>query len=372
MPDLTPTVQSLIDELIASGEETGLQVVAYHHGRIVVDAWGGIADPTSARLVGPDTLFTAFSATKAVTATVIHLLADAGLLDYEAPVAHYWPEFGARGKEGITLRHVLTHTAGVPQMPRGATPESMIDWAGMVAAIADLEPLWAPGARTGYHGLTFGWILGEVAQRVTGRPFAELVAARVADPAGIRDLYLGVPSADLGRVATLTAGPISRRPISPDALLLKAIPISVSPSPRVYNRPDVRQAALPGGGGIMSARALARMYASLVGEVDGRRLMRPERLAVATTLQVDGHDEVLDEPIRKAMGYFLGSETAPMGPEPYLFGHPGAGGSLGYGDPQHGFAFALTKNRLVWDRPLHETAAYRLSRLIRRELGIAE
>lgn len=372
MPDPSIAVSTLLEELISTGAETGLQVAAYHHGELVVDACAGVMDPTTRRPVGPETLFTAFSATKGITATVIHLLADEGRLAYEAPVATYWPGFARHGKDRITLRHVLTHTAGVPQMPRGVTPETMIDWEGMITAIAELEPLWEPGARRGYHGLTFGWILAEVAQRVTGMPFADLVRTRIAEPLGLDDLFLGVPEGALERVATLVSGPISRKPISPDALLLRAIPISVSPSPRVYNRPDVRQAVLPGGGGIMTARSLATMYAGLVGEVRGVRLMIPERLAIAATLQVEGHDEVLDEPIRKGLGYFLGAETSPMGPEPYLFGHPGAGGSLGFGDPRHGFAFALTKNRLVWDRPVHETSAYRLARLIREELGIAE
>lgn len=370
MPDLTASLQSLLDELTASGAETGLQVAAYYRGELVADAWSGLADPASGRPVEGDTLFTAFSATKGVTATVIHLLADAGLLDYDVPVAAYWPEFAAKGKERITLRHVLTHTAGVPHMPRGVTPETMIDWEGMVGAIAELEPLWAPGTQTGYHGLTFGWILGEVARRATGEPFAALVRRLIEVPLGLTDLYLGVPDNELDRVATLTSGPISRKPISPDALLLKAIPISVSPQPRVYNRPDVRMAVLPGGGGIMTARSLAKMYASLVSDLEGRRLMRPERLALATTLQTDRHDLVLDEPIRKGLGYFLGAQTSPMGPEPYVFGHPGAGGSLGFGDPRHGFAFALTKNRLVWDQPVHQTAAYRIGRHLREALGL--
>jgi len=370
MPDLQQAVQHLLDDLVASGEEAGLQVAAYYQGRLVVDAWAGMALP--AQPVTAETLFTAFSATKGVTATVIHALAEEGLLDYDTPVAHYWPEFAANGKDRITLRHVLTHTAGVPQMPSGVTPERMIDWRWMVEAIATLAPLWEAGTRTGYHGLTYGWILGEVAQRVTRQAFSDLVESRIKAPLGIQDLYLGIPASEESRMATLQSGPISRKPISPDALLLRAIPIAVSPSPKVYNRPEVREAVLPGGGGIMTARALARMYAGLVGTVDGVRLLSPERVAIASTLQLELHDEVLDEPIPKGLGYFLGSEHSPMGTSRSRFGHPGAGGSLGFADSQHGFAFALTKNRLVWDRPAHETAAYKVSHLIRQELGIGD
>ncbi|HEY9854624.1 MAG TPA: serine hydrolase domain-containing protein [Stenomitos sp.] len=370
MTKLQPTVQLLLDDLVASGAEVGLQVAAYYQGELVVDAWAGMADAT--RPVTADTLFTAFSATKGVTATVIHALAEDGLLDYDTAVAHYWPAFAANGKERITLRHVLTHTAGVPQMPSGTTPERMIDWPWMVEAIAQLSPLWEPGTRTGYHGLTYGWILGEVAQRASGQSFQELVQARIKGPLGITDLYLGIPASEEGRMAPLQSGPISRKPISPEALLLKAIPIAVSPSPKVYNRPEVREAVLPGGGGIMTARALAKMYASLVSTVDGCRLLSPERVATATTRQVEAHDEVLDEPIPKGLGYFLGSPHSPMGTSPTLFGHPGAGGSLGFADARHGFAFALTKNRLVWDRPAHETAAYQVSQLIRQGLGIGD
>lgn len=372
MPELTHAVQNLLDDLVASGAETGLQVAAYHRGKRVVDAWAGTADPACGRPVTGETLFTAFSATKGVTATVIHALAEEGRLAYDDPVAAYWPAFAAHGKGGITLRHVLTHTAGVPQMPAGVTPERMVDWEGMVAPIAALAPLWEPGLRTGYHGLTFGWILGEVAQRVTGEPFAEIVRTRIQQPAGIPDLYLGLPDSEAGRMATLTSGPISRRPIAPDALLLKALPIAVSPQPKVYNRADVRGAVLPGGGGIMTARALARMYAALVGPLDGCRLLSPARVELATELQVEARDEVLDEPIRKGLGYFLGSAESPMGCSVDLFGHPGAGGTLGFADRRHGFAFALTKNRLVWDRPVHQTAAYRVSQLVRERLGIGD
>ena len=156
MTDLNARVKEALEALIASGAESGLQVAAWHRGEQVVDAWAGLADAETGRPVDGDTLFTSFSCTKGVTATAIHLLVERGALAYDEPVAAHWPEFARRGKQGVTIRHALTHRAGTPQMPEGVTPALMADWEYMCGAIAALEPLWEPGARTGYHAYTFG------------------------------------------------------------------------------------------------------------------------------------------------------------------------------------------------------------------------
>jgi len=158
------SVGSLLEKLVSGGEELGLQVAAYHNGRLVVDAWAGLADAATGRAVDGDTLFTVFSTTKGIVYTAIHMLAERGLLDYDDPVSRYWPAFAARGKGSVTIRQVLDHSAGVPQMPEGATPEDICDWDRICAAIAELPLLWEPGTRTGYHAFTIGWILGEVLQ----------------------------------------------------------------------------------------------------------------------------------------------------------------------------------------------------------------
>ena len=200
---LNVLVQDLIDSLVASGEEAGLQVAAYVDGKLVVDAWTGIADEETGRPVDGDTLFTSWSTTKGFVATCLHILADRNLVDYDAPMAKYWPEFSANGKEQVTVRHALTHSAGVPHMPAGVTPEMMTDWDAMCAAIVAHEPLWEPGTKTGYHAWTFGWLIGEIIRRVDGRPVAQFAREELCRPLGIEDFYLGIPDAVESRVALL-------------------------------------------------------------------------------------------------------------------------------------------------------------------------
>ena len=194
-------VQKAIDAVIGAGREVGLQVAAYKDGKLVVDAWGGVADPASGRKVDGDTLFNVYSVTKAVAATALHLQAERGLIDYDAPIVKYWPEYGAHGKERTTVRHVLTHRACVPQMPEGVTPEMMCDWDAMMRAIADLKPLAEPGTKTLYLSMTFGWIIGELVRRTDPRrrSFGRFVREEIAAPLGITDLWIGLP--DDGRAA---------------------------------------------------------------------------------------------------------------------------------------------------------------------------
>jgi CubicO group peptidase (beta-lactamase class C family) len=341
-------VQSLLDELVGSGEELGLQVAAYHQGRLVIDAWAGIADAQTGRKVDGDTLFTVFSTTKGTTCTAMHILAERGLLDYDNPVARYWPAFAARGKGRVTLRQVLAHTAGVPQMPEEATPEVLCDWERICAAIADLPPLWEPGTLTGYHGYTIGWILGEVLRRVDGRPIARFVQEEICAPLSLRNLFFGIPEEVEDRVAFLEDGPLPEGGAEPMPLLAKAIPEQLPAAASLYNRPDIRHACIPAGGGIMNARNLARHYASLATGVDGVRLLSPERVSLIAQEQTRALDQVIGLNVRKGLGYFLHGENGEsISDSPDSFGHPGAGGSVGYADPTHGLAVGFTKTRLT-------------------------
>jgi CubicO group peptidase (beta-lactamase class C family) len=184
MTDAAARTQRLLDELVAEGTELGLQVAAYVDGRLALDAWAGVADEATGRPVDGNTLFTVFSTTKGLVATSIHMLVDRGKLDYDAPIADYWPEFGARGKGRVTLRHALSHQAGIPQLPPGLGPETLCDWEAMCAIVAGLEPLWEPGSRTAYHGRTFGWMLGETLRRVDGRDVRAFVHDEIGRPLG--------------------------------------------------------------------------------------------------------------------------------------------------------------------------------------------
>ena len=349
--ELNQQIQQLIADLVAEGTEIGLQVAAYVDGQLVVDTWAGLADVRSERPVDGDTLFTVWSTTKGFVATCIHLLAEEGRLDYDTPVAVYWPEFGCYGKDATTIRDVLAHRSGVPQMPAAVTPEMMCDWDAMCSAIASHEPLWEPGTKTGYHAWTIGWILGEVIRRVSGRTVAQFAQEELCRPLGITDFYLGIPDSVEERVAPLVqdaqhlAGALN-----PSHFAGLAMPPGVTTA-EVVNRADMRRAAIPGGGGVMNARAIARHYALLAGhgELDGVRLLSPARVDQMRTVQTADKDMVLEGPIRKGMGYFLGGDPAQggnvaMGPVGGEFGHPGNGGSLGFADPERTLAFGLTKN----------------------------
>lgn len=373
MADPQATVQAILDELVERDQERGLQVAAYLDGELVIDAWSGVADPATGRPVAGDTLFCVFSTTKGITATVIHLLAERGLLDYDAPIARYWPEFAARGKGGITVRHALSHTAGVPHLPPGAGAAEMCDWEGICAGIAELEPLWEPGTRTGYHALSYGWLLGEVARRADGRPFARIVREEICAPLGIADLFLGIPDDAEPRIAPMEVDPHAEPlAIPPDALILRAIPPSIQPLADFANRPDVRRASIPGGGGITTARAVALHYAALAGAAPGgAALLPPERVRIATTLQTEETDLALGIAARKALGYWLGGPLSPLGDRATAFGHSGAGGSIGFGDPDYRFAFGLAKNRMITSLP-GESTANRVAAVARAALGIPE
>ena len=167
MADPNAAVRAVLEDLVAEGPEIGLQVAAYLDGKLVVDTWAGLADPATGRPVDGDTLFMLSSTTKGVTATCAHVLADKGKLDYDRPVAYYWPEFGAHGKDTVTVRDVLAQRSGVPQTPVGYTPEWLTDWDRMCRGIADLTPMFEPSTRTAYASLTFGHMVGEVIRRIT-------------------------------------------------------------------------------------------------------------------------------------------------------------------------------------------------------------
>jgi CubicO group peptidase (beta-lactamase class C family) len=373
MNEVHSRVQHLLDRRVACGAERGAQVAAYYQGELVVDAWAGVADPASGRMVDGETLFCIFSMSKGVTATAIHQLVERGKIGYDTPIAAAWPEFGANGKERITMRHVLAHTAGVPQMPEQTTPELMCDWEYQCRALAEAQPLWEPGTATGYHALTMGWILGEALRRVDGRSIAAYVRDEICAPLGIDTLYYGIDDTAEPHVAILESGEGHPWPEPPPGhLLARAIPGSIQPLADVFNRADVRRACLPASGVIANARAIALHYAALAGAAPGGvQLLPPERVRAATELQTDANDLVIESAARKALGYWLGEPESAIGSRISAFGHPGAGGSLGFADPDHRFACAITKNRLSTVAP-EEDLATLVAREIRDALDIPQ
>src|SRR5437762_1367861 len=205
MADPNARVREVLEELVAEGPEIGLQVAAYVDGELAVDAWAGLADGATRRPVDANTLFMLSSTTKGITATCAHVLADHGKLDYDQPVSSYWPEFGAHGKERVTVRDVLAQRSGIPQTPVGYTPEWLADWDRMCRGIADLKPMFEPSIRTAYASLTYGHMVGEVIRRIDGRPIGQFLWEEICQPLGL-DIYFGVPDEALSRVAVLTDG----------------------------------------------------------------------------------------------------------------------------------------------------------------------
>lgn len=360
--DAQKQVQDAIDQLVESGTERGIQVAVYRGADLVVDAVAGIADPESGRAVTPDMPFYNFSVGKGAASTVAHVLAERGLFDYDTPVVALWPEFGAHGKESVTVRHVLNHTAGVPGIPLDTTIEDVCNWDKMCAAIADEELWWEPGTKVGYHAYTFGYIVGEIVRRATGKRISQVLREDVAGPLGVPDeIYFGMPESEQYRLARLedapSAGPMPEMP--PDLPMFKAGPMSTFPNATMGNRTDVLSADIPAGGKV-SARAIARMYAALMTEVDGVRLISPERLREATAVSASGTDEVFGNPSTWGLGYAIGGLGSAAQHSNTVFGVGGAGGSFACGDTATGISFAITKNRLSPDF----STATRLSQLV--------
>jgi CubicO group peptidase (beta-lactamase class C family) len=356
MDDLQQQVQKTIDELVTSGAERGIQVAVYRDGVQVVDAVAGVADPESGRPVDAGTVFYNFSIVKGATATVVHQLAERGLFGYDTPVAELWPAFAAHGKGAVTVRQVLDHTAGVPGIPLDTTIEDLCDWDKMCAAIADAELWWEPGTKVGYHAYTFGYILGEVVRRTTGKPISQVLREEVAGPLGVADeLWFGMPPSEHHRLARLEDEPGAAEAaaqmmasLPPDLPMLRSAPMELFPNAAFGNRPDTLAADIPAGGKT-SARAIARMYAALLGEVDGVRLLPPERVAEATAVSSSGVDEVFGMPTTWGLGYGIGGPAGDAQRAPTVFGLGGVGGSFACGDTATGIAWAVTKNRVSND-----------------------
>ncbi len=346
-------VQNAIDEMVASGAERGLQVAVYQGGRQVVDAVAGVADPATGRAYASDTPVYCYSVVKAAASTLVHMLVERGKFGYDTPVAELWPEFAAHGKDKVTVRHVLNHTAGVPGIPLTTTIEDLCDWDKMCAAIADAELWWEPGTKIGYHAYTFGYITGEIVRRVTGKRISQVLREAITGPLGVdRELYFGMPRAEQGRLAVLEDAPLPPNfqmpEMPPDLPMFKAAPMSLMPNAAFGNRPDTLAADIPAGGKT-SARAIARMYAAMLGDVGGVRLLSRERLRQATSSPFSGVDEVFGMPTTWALGYSAGVPGQEPQDPPTAFGVGGVGGSFAFFDTASGVSCALTKNRLTQD-----------------------
>jgi CubicO group peptidase (beta-lactamase class C family) len=337
--DIQQRVQDAVDDLVGTGTELGLQVAAFRDGEQVVDVVAGT--DAAGRVLRPDTPVHAMSAGKGVVATVVHVLAERGVLGYDTRIAELWPEFGVHGKQSATIRHALTHSVGVPALPEDATLDLLCDWDAVCAAIAGTKPVWEPGSRAGYHAQTWGFIVGEIVRRATGRPISQALRDEVSGPLGVAgELFFAVPADDLDRVARLEEAP------GYSETLLQMFGSPVPPTIDFLNDPKALSANIPAGG-IMSARAVARMYAAVLSEVDGVRLVPERRLREISAIAYEGPDVVVGIPTLLALGYGIGRPGAadPQASRT-VFGMPGMGGSAAYADTATGTAFGLTTTRL--------------------------
>lgn len=354
-PDFAPVTERLHQLTTKRSATGGAAVAVYHHGELVVDAWTGSRD-ASGTPWERDTMATSFSTTKGVVSTVVHRLVDRGELAYDDPVAEYWPEFGTAGKDRITIRHLLTHQAGMHSIRSlVGSAETMLDWDAMVSILADAEPAWEPGTRSGYHALTFGWLVGEVIRRVTGLTVNEAVQREIAEPLGLDSMFIGLAPAERGRVADLLIDPKS------DQRLLKTFrrlerfdrykplvnALVVDDLLDMARTHRIHDGEIPAANGVFAARDLARMYAALAtpDAFDQPPLVSAATMKQITTIQTRGRDSVVLFPMRWRLGYHLAGTTA--GILPNGFGHFGFGGSGAWGDPDSGLAVAMVLNQVA-------------------------
>ncbi|MBK9179555.1 MAG: beta-lactamase family protein [Acidimicrobiales bacterium] len=359
-------VRDAFERNFAEHGEVGASFAAYHGGRQVVDLWGGVADADTGRPWERDAIALFFSTTKGVTAVCANKLVQEGRLDPEAPVATYWPEFAQNGKDDITVAHLLSHQAGLAWVDGDMTAEEALSWEPVVEALENQHPYWHPGSQHGYHATTFGWLVGEVIRRVTGRSVGTYLREEVADPLGL-DLWIGLPEEQEHRVATLIsmlppgvsvealADPghdpvlqLMSQFLGPESRLGKALfaPGGALTDQDIWNSRAMRAAEVPSANGVGDARSLARLYAACVGEVDGIRLLGPAQVDAAVTQRTEGPNTVLfDMDIQFGLGFMLSTGILALG-GPRSFGHFGAGGSVGWADPDAELAVGYVMNRM--------------------------
>ncbi|MBA2280404.1 MAG: beta-lactamase family protein [Acidimicrobiia bacterium] len=337
--------------------DLGAGTAIHHDGRLVVDLWGGTYET--------DSLQSVFSTTKGWTAALASLLVERGELDLDAPVASYWAEFAAAGKDKIPVRWLLTHQAGLPFPEEPATLEDVLSWDGIVDKLARSAPVWEPGSAHGYHAVTYGFLVGEVLRRVSGRTVGTLLADEIAGPLGL-DMWIGLPAEHHHRVVDLVGG-LSPDPSDIDPAMREMLELFMGPdttlgkalschgafgATNVWNSAEVRSAEIPAANGVTDARSLSRFYAALVGDVDaderfpaGKQVLTDETVAAASTRHTSGNDQVIMFETTIGLGFWTCSPFAPYGGIK-AFGHGGAGGSLGFADPENGLGFGYVMSKM--------------------------
>ena len=360
---------------LADGDEVGCAAAVYHRGQAVVDVWGGTFDETGSAPYAEDTLQLVFSTTKGIAAIAVAICVQRGLLDYDATVASYWPEFAAQGKGDATVAQLLSHQCGLYTVDGPIALEDALDWDTVTARLAATAPRWEIGTAHGYHALTYGWLAGELVRRVDGRSIGQFVQDEISGPLDA-ELWIGLPEEQESRVSPMIGG-IGAAPaedldpavkamieqfLGPDSPAGQALSLNGAfAGDGTFNRRDVHASMIPAANGITNARSLARVYAAVIGEVDGVRLVEPAVVERAsTTVTPNGEpDKCLIFPTTFGMG-FMTSGPFSLYTGAGSFGHPGAGGSVAFADPGRDLAVAYVMNKMA-SNLANDTRAQRIA-----------
>jgi len=359
-----PGFESVRDAFVrnfAEHDEVGAGFSLHVEGRKVVDIWGGSVDEAGSAPYDEDTLQLVFSTTKGATASCVNLLIQRGLIDLDTPVATYWPEFAQAGKESIPVRWLMGHRAGLVTVDKKLSLEEVLAWDPIVQALEVQEPFWEPGTAHGYHAVTFGWLMGELIRRVDGRGLGQFFADEIAQPLGL-EFWIGLPESQEARVSPMI-GSISPDPatipeamrelfaqfMGPESLLGRALNLNGVFDIPHWNSREVHAAEIGAANGITNARSLSRMYAGLAGQFDDvpeSVVFTEEQIDAARATQTSGPDKCLMAETTFGLGYMTSSAFAPYGGAG-SFGHAGAGGSVGFADPDNDIAVGYVMNKMM-------------------------
>jgi CubicO group peptidase (beta-lactamase class C family) len=341
--------------------EVGASVAVSLRERMVVDLWGGLASRATQSPWARDTIVNVYSASKGLAALCAHRLVDEGKLDLDAPIARYWPEFAQAGKSEMPVHLVLSHRAGLPAIKQSLPSDALYDWEVMTSALAAQAPWWPPESKHGYHALTFGYLVGELVRRITGKSLGTYLRDELAVPLQV-DCLIGFGAAEDSRVADIIPPPpmppeqqqnlaaifkdsesVAAKAISNPSMILKIW------NDKVVNSRRWRAAEIPAGNAHTNARAFATLYGALAcgGILRGFKVLSEESIRRCYTERSNGPDAVNLTPTRFSMGFNLSLPDEKMGPNPRAFGHSGAGGSLGFADPDAAVGFGYAMNQML-------------------------
>lgn len=361
-------VRHIFEEHIGNEADVGASLAVSIAGELVVDLWGGWADPDRTRLWQEDSLVNVYSVSKTMAATTVLLLADKGALDLDATVASYWPEFAQGGKEEIKLRHLMAHSAGLSGWKEPMVPTDLFDWEKATTLLARQQPYWQPGSAPGYHGITQGFLVGEVVRRATGEMLGDIFRREIAEPLGA-DFHLGMDVRHLDRVVPMIAERASGGPSrgAPTELMINAVT-----NPMLYpfmtdatRTAEWTAAHIYAANGQGNARSIAKVHALLAngGEAGGRRLMSEEGCRRAQHLEIEGVDRVLGIPARFGMGFGLPGDWLEA-PHPDCIFWPGSGGAMSLVDLRSRMSFGYAMNQRGGSGALVDLRAMKLLRAV--------